>query len=65
MNFKPEGVGTFDPMGIRRMVATMLNLGRPASRRDAEHLISTRLGPYGLDARMLNEEISSYLKTRH
>ena len=65
MSSKLEGVGTFDPMGMRRVVATMLTLGRPASRRDAEQMISMRLGPYGLDAKMLNEEISSYLKTRH
>ena len=65
MRSKVESVGAFDPMGMRRVVATMLTHGRPSSRRDAEHLISTRLGPYGLDAKMLNEEISSYLKTRH
>ena len=65
MTSKVDGVGTFDPMGMRRVVAKMLTHGRPASRRDAEHMISTRLGPYGLDAKMLNEEISSYLKTRH
>lgn len=65
MSLNMSGSQTFDPMGIRRMVARMLLLGKPASRRDAERLISMRLGPYGLDDKMLSEEISEYMKTRH
>jgi len=54
----------YDPSGFRRLVARLLDLGRPASRQAAEQLIDTRLGPYRLDGGMVKEEINSYF-TRH
>lgn len=65
MNNELATYQTFDPQGIRRVIARLLDIDHPDSLAEAEKLIATRLGPYNLDRGVMSEEIATYFQTRH